>query len=133
MSSMRRELIDRERMYELLSDAEGRYYLEVVCGGVGMYEVPVGDAMGHPFVAAHPPVTMNGGGHEMRHAFTLEYWQDQSWFVGRLKEVPGVFSQGESLAELEENIRDAYELVLSDAAPSPTPAGALSKLVEVEV
>ena len=24
--------------------------------------------------------------------FTLEYWQDGGWYVGRLKEVPGVFT-----------------------------------------
>jgi predicted RNase H-like HicB family nuclease len=33
-------------------------------------------------------------------------------YVGRLKEVPGVFSHGESLDELEENIRDAYRLIV---------------------
>lgn len=48
----------------------------------------------------------------MRRTFTLEYWQDEGWFVGRLVEIPGIFSQGESLAELEENIRDACEVVL---------------------
>jgi len=31
--------------------------------------------------------------------------------VGRLKELPGVFSQGKILAELEENVRDAYQLL----------------------
>jgi predicted RNase H-like HicB family nuclease len=50
----------------------------------------------------------------LRH-FTLEYWMDEGWYIGRLKEVPGVFSQGETLAELEENIRDAYQLVQADA------------------
>ena len=44
--------------------------------------------------------------------FTLEYWVDEEWFVGRLKEVPGVFSQGESLEELEENIKDAYKIMI---------------------
>ncbi len=44
----------------------------------------------------------------MRHQFTLIYWKDGSWFVGRLKEVPGVFSQGKSIQELEENVQDAY-------------------------
>ena len=44
--------------------------------------------------------------------FTLEYWIDDGWYVGRLKEVPGVFSQGESLQELEENIQDAYHLMV---------------------
>jgi predicted RNase H-like HicB family nuclease len=46
--------------------------------------------------------------------FTLEYWIDDGWYVGRLKEVPGVFSQGESLEELEENIRDAYHLMVEE-------------------
>ncbi len=46
--------------------------------------------------------------------FTLEYWIDDRWYVGKLKEVPGVFSQGESLEELEENIRDAYLLMMEE-------------------
>lgn len=45
---------------------------------------------------------------------TLEYWEDDGWFVGRLREVPGVFSQGETLKELEENIKEVYELMLED-------------------
>ena len=60
-------------------------------------------------------------------SFILEYWIDEGWYVGRLKGVPGVFSQGESLAELEENIRDAYQMMI--AAEEPPPLGA----VEVEV
>ena len=35
----------------------------------------------------------------MRHKFTLEYWREGDWYVGRLIEVPGVFSQGKTLAE----------------------------------
>ncbi|RJS70566.1 type II toxin-antitoxin system HicB family antitoxin [Methanophagales archaeon] len=46
--------------------------------------------------------------------FTLEYWIDDNWYIGRLKEVPGVFSQGKSLEELEENIRDVYSLMVKD-------------------
>ena len=49
----------------------------------------------------------------LRH-FTLEYWVDDDWYVGRLKEVPGVFSQGESLEELEENIKEAYQLMMEE-------------------
>jgi predicted RNase H-like HicB family nuclease len=51
----------------------------------------------------------------LRH-FTLEYWIDEGWYVGRLKEVPGVFSQGESLEELEENIKEAYKLMMEEEA-----------------
>ena len=48
----------------------------------------------------------------MKRNFTLEYWLDDGWHVGRLKEVPGVFSQGETLSELEANILDAYRMVM---------------------
>ena len=50
----------------------------------------------------------------MEKIFTLEYWIDDDWYVGRLKEVPGVFSQGENMQELEDNILDAYRMILSD-------------------
>ncbi len=52
----------------------------------------------------------------MQRRFTLNYWQDGGWCVGKLKELPGVFSQGETLEELEVNIADAYQLVMEDAA-----------------
>jgi len=55
----------------------------------------------------------------MSRYFTLEYWVDEGWYVGRMKEVPGVFSQGETLEELEENIRDAYHLMMEEEAPLP--------------
>ena len=47
----------------------------------------------------------------MRGQFTLEFWRDGDWYVGRLVAVPGVFSQGERLDELRENIQDAYDLM----------------------
>ncbi len=64
--------------------------------------------------------------------FILEYWLDEGWYVGRLKEVPGVFSQGESLKELEENIREAYKLMMAEEEIEP-PAGVQIKELEVEV
>lgn len=64
--------------------------------------------------------------------FTLEYWMDDGWYVGRIKEVPGVFSQGETLEDLEENIRDAYKLMMEDDE-TPTAAGIHSKEIRVEV
>jgi predicted RNase H-like HicB family nuclease len=50
----------------------------------------------------------------MERRFTLEYWLDDNWYVGRIHEIPGVFSQGETLEELEANIADAYRMVLAD-------------------
>ena len=52
--------------------------------------------------------------------FSLEYWRDEGWYVGRLKEIPGIMSQGETLEELEDNIRDAYQL-MTEAEPIPVP------------
>jgi predicted RNase H-like HicB family nuclease len=46
--------------------------------------------------------------------FTLEYWFDDDWYVGKLKEVPGVFSQGETLEELEENIKEVFQLMMDE-------------------
>jgi predicted RNase H-like HicB family nuclease len=39
---------------------------------------------------------------------------DENWYVGKLLEVPGVFSQGETLEELKENIKEAYQLMIDD-------------------
>ena len=43
--------------------------------------------------------------------FRLEYWIEDGWYVGHLKDVPGVFSQGETIEELQENIKDAYYMM----------------------
>ncbi len=51
--------------------------------------------------------------------FSLEYWVDDNWYVGRLKEIPGVFSQGETIEELEENIKDAYHMMMEDEVIEP--------------
>jgi predicted RNase H-like HicB family nuclease len=58
----------------------------------------------------------------MRSRFTLEFWRDGDWSVGRLLEVPGVFSQGETLEELRENIQDAYDLMVTQDRPPASPA-----------
>ena len=44
--------------------------------------------------------------------FTLDYWKDGRWYVGRLREVPGVISQGRTLRELKSNIVDAYRMLV---------------------
>jgi len=65
----------------------------------------------------------------MAQTFMLEYWQDEGWYVGRLKGVLGVFSQGRTLDELEENIQDAYQLMIEEEA---APDGAKTKEVSLE-
>ncbi len=62
----------------------------------------------------------------------MEYWVDGGGYVGRLKEVPGVFSQGATIPELEQNIRDAYQLMISDAEEVPS-LNARQRNITVEV
>jgi predicted RNase H-like HicB family nuclease len=67
----------------------------------------------------------------MQRQFTLEYWIDDGWHVGKLREIPGVFSQGESLEELEENIKDAYQLMLQEITDSHPEVQTKEILVDV--
>jgi len=60
----------------------------------------------------------------------MEYWKDGKWYVGRLPQVPGVFSQGATLDELERNIRDAYRLMLEEQS-SPDAAQVETREIEV--
>ena len=68
----------------------------------------------------------------MERHFTLEYWMDDDWYVGKLKEIPGVFSQGATLDELEANIRDAYSLMVQ-TEPSLEHPGIQKKEITVQV
>lgn len=68
----------------------------------------------------------------MRQCFTLEHWRDGKWHVGRLREVPSVFSQGETLDELRENIQEAYDLMITEDRSHP-PAAAQLEPLELEV
>ena len=65
--------------------------------------------------------------------FRLEYWKDGPWLVGRLPQIPGVFSQGATLEELERNIRDAYRLMLDEQEAAPATARVEAKDIEVSM
>jgi len=69
---------------------------------------------------------------KMGRHFTLEYWIDKGWYVGRLKEIPGIFSQGETLNELKTNILDAYSLVLKESKES-LPENIKNKVKRIQV
>lgn len=63
--------------------------------------------------------------------FCIGYWHDEGWIVGRLRGIPGVFSQGQTLDELEDNIRDAYKLMSEDEEPAPADAKTKELVLEV--
>jgi predicted RNase H-like HicB family nuclease len=64
---------------------------------------------------------------------TLEYWIDNGWYVGRLREIPGVFSQGTTLEDLEFAIRDAYAMMLAENTDETLPQSRFSKPFELVV
>lgn len=66
----------------------------------------------------------------MNEHYTLEFWVDDNWHVGRLKEIPGVFSQGKTLEELQENIWEVY-VMLDDRGTPPPPDFVFEELLEL--
>lgn len=53
----------------------------------------------------------------MKTKLTLVYWKSEKFWLGKLLEYPEIMTQGETLEELEENIRDAYRLMVLEDVP----------------
>jgi predicted RNase H-like HicB family nuclease len=45
------------------------------------------------------------------------YWQDKGMWLGYLEEYPDYMTQGESIEELEENLRDIFKELTSGNIP----------------
>lgn len=56
----------------------------------------------------------------LKRFFTLRYWQEEGRYVGKLKEIPGVFSQGETLGELKTNIAEVYHHLMLESSETNT-------------
>ena len=56
-------------------------------------------------------------GEKMDAKMTLIYWKSDKFWLGKLLEHPEIMTQGETLEELEENIKDAYLLMAFDEIP----------------
>lgn len=44
--------------------------------------------------------------------FTAVYKKDGKWYLGWIEEIPGVNTQGKTLKEVKENLKDALFLIL---------------------
>jgi hypothetical protein len=68
-------------------------------------------------------------GRRGRDAPTIKYvfWQEDDMWLGYLDEYPDYMTQGASLAELQENLRDIYSDITSGQVPSAR------KLAELQV
>ncbi len=53
----------------------------------------------------------------MNKQLTMVYWKGEEFWLGKLLEYPEIMTQGESLEELEENLRDAYTLMIMEDVP----------------
>ncbi|MCX6997648.1 MAG: type II toxin-antitoxin system HicB family antitoxin [Kiritimatiellaeota bacterium] len=48
---------------------------------------------------------------------TLVYWKSKKFWLGKLLEHPEIMTQGRTLKELEQNIREAFLLMALDEVP----------------
>lgn len=53
----------------------------------------------------------------MQTKMTMIYWKGEKFWLGKLLEHPEIMTQGESLKELEENLKDAYIMMAMDEVP----------------
>ena len=53
----------------------------------------------------------------METRLNMIYWRGQKFWVGKLLEHPEIMTQGKTLEELEENMKDAYALMTMEDVP----------------
>jgi len=58
---------------------------------------------------------------------SIVYWQDGAFWLGHLQNYPDYITQGESLEDLQEHLRDLYKDIQSGAIPG------LKKIMELTV
>ncbi|MCJ7668892.1 MAG: type II toxin-antitoxin system HicB family antitoxin [Dehalococcoidia bacterium] len=53
----------------------------------------------------------------METKLNMIYWRGEKFWVGKLLEHPEIMTQGKTLKELEENMKDAYALMTMEDVP----------------
>jgi predicted RNase H-like HicB family nuclease len=53
----------------------------------------------------------------MQHRLTMMYWRGEQFWLGKLLEHPEIMTQGETIEELEENLKDAYRMMVMEDVP----------------
>ncbi len=54
----------------------------------------------------------------MNTKLTMVYWKSKKFWLGKLIEHPDIMTQGRTLRELEENIKDAYRMMVLEDVPA---------------
>jgi predicted RNase H-like HicB family nuclease len=57
-------------------------------------------------------------GQNMNAKLTMVYWKSKKFWLGKLVEHPEIMTQGRTLKELEENIKDAYQMMVLEDVPA---------------
>jgi predicted RNase H-like HicB family nuclease len=66
----------------------------------------------------------------MKYTLVIKKGKD-GFFIGQLKELPVVFTQGLTISELKENIADALELYFEDMRENYQPQGVMIEEEEI--
>jgi predicted RNase H-like HicB family nuclease len=53
----------------------------------------------------------------MEHHLKMVYWKGEKFWLGKFLEHPEIMTQGETIEELEENLKDAYRSMIFDDVP----------------
>jgi predicted RNase H-like HicB family nuclease len=53
----------------------------------------------------------------MKTKMNMVYWKGDKFWLGKILEHPEIMTQGKTLKELEENLRDAYFMMILDNVP----------------
>ena len=54
----------------------------------------------------------------MTRSYTLVYWSNEGRYVGKIREMPGVYSEAETLEALEANLQKTYRQLMTNQ-PEP--------------
>jgi len=53
----------------------------------------------------------------MERKLNIIYWKGKSFWLGKFLEFPEIMTQGKTVKELEENLRDAYKSMVLEDVP----------------
>ena len=53
----------------------------------------------------------------MNQRLTMVYWKSEKFWLGKLLEYPEIMTQGKTVEELEENLKDAHMLLIMEDVP----------------
>ena len=76
------------------------------------------------------------GDHGMEQTFEATIEKRNKWYIGWVDAVPGAFSQGKTIKEVEENLKEAVQLILESQRELRDKGGSgeiLKRKIQVQV